>query len=234
MLIFTGKKVLHYEIKAYKDPVIYKGDIFEIIMENPEEGEGNANGEVITYKNPIEQLKENRINLAQLFQKLNIKLPIESYVIFAHPNYYIHELPAGEPFVFRGQLQTHIEKVKQHIYPATEDTQIYVRNLERYNKDTSKEDYQLPNYTFESLSKILLFPCCKKDIGLLSNYQKFIECHNCHKKYAMKDIGEYARWEFQNLFGQEPTLMQLYHWCDQKFSKPRLHTWFYKKKSPPV
>ncbi|MBG9984845.1 NERD domain-containing protein [Aerococcaceae bacterium DSM 111022] len=230
LLIFTGNKVLHYEIKAYKDPVIYRGNIFEIIIKDSNTEKSNENREVITYKNPIEQLNENRIYLAQLFEKLNIELPIESYVIFAHPNYYIYELPAGQPFVFRGQLQNHIEEIKNTISPATEVTQNYVSYLEQHNQDITKDDYQIPNYTFESLGKKLMLPCCENHIVHITKHQYLINCQSCNRRFTMKEIAEHAVFEYQQLFNQSPTLNQLYGWTNKIFSRQRLHSWFYKQK----
>lgn len=101
-------------------------------------------------KNPLLQLKRTELLLRKLLNDLNSNLPIESYIVFVHHDFFMYQAPLNTPVIFPTQLKRFIQRLNS------------TSNKVRNNQDTLAERLvslhidkpmfiDLPKYTYEQL-----------------------------------------------------------------------------------
>ncbi|MGG1676898.1 nuclease-related domain-containing protein [Neobacillus sp. NRS-1170] len=87
-----------FEVKNYQGDFIFKPDRLETLS-----------GKI--YPNPLDQLKRTKTLLRQLLQNLGYNIPIEGYVVFNNPEFFLYQAPLNEPIIYAPQLNTFMKKL---------------------------------------------------------------------------------------------------------------------------
>lgn len=214
LLILCRDKILLYECKAYTQKAMYRGEKFE-----------NLNG--YQYNNPQSQLGTIQQQLEMLLKKLRIPLPIESYILFTHPDFYLYNLPVTcDHFIFHSQLQSHVQDMIKNNRSPNEQTQIYFNKLIQCDNDTSDNHPIIPDYNYDSLEKIVTCPHCDEIISEVPARRKYFTCPHCQHEIKISAIAQKAFNDYQVLFDKKPTPIEFYDWCGGIFSKIRIYKMF--------
>ena len=211
LVILTGNKILLYEFKAYSQPAIDRDNKLEYLSG-------------YQFKHPKLQLNDTHQKLAVLLRQLKIPLPIESYIMFTHPNFYIYELPAwSENYIFYSHITTHIKNMMQNTTPPDEHTYTYYNRLMDRDNDTSENNPIIPKYQYHSLNKVVKCPNCHGVIDDVPDKKINMTCSHCHSKIHIRDIVKKAINDYQILFKKHPTPSELYEWCGGSINRWRIY-----------
>lgn len=192
-LIVTKEHAYHLEIKNYSSTFKYQQNTWQL-----------ANG--LTILNPLHQLNRSKELLSILFNRLDIKLPIISYLICVNPNFKILNLPLDFPIVLPQFIQNFIQKVEsEQIFPSTD---IHQKLLGQIEEATI---YHKPTYHFKSLRKGVFCHQCHKH--MTNNSKRSFFCGTCKIKVTKHQALKKATEDFLCLFP------------NQSLSKALLSTW---------
>ncbi|MDT8861958.1 NERD domain-containing protein [Alkalihalobacillus sp. MEB130] len=164
-------------------------------------------------KNPLLQVKRSESLLRRLLHSLGIHDPIEPYLIFINPDFYLYQTPIDAPIVFPTQLKRFINKLKKtpsHI--SQSNVKLAEKLLSLQLDDTLF--MRLPSYDYEGLRKGILCPGCLGVYDVFYN-QKTLHCSKCgcHEHY----IGAVLRsiTEYKLLFPNKRITTRCIHdWCN--------------------
>ncbi|CRK85148.1 nuclease-related domain-containing protein [Neobacillus massiliamazoniensis] len=96
--MIVQEKIYLFEVKNFESEYEYRSGILHTI----------AGNEV---NNPLDQIKRSESLFRQLLQKLGLKYPVESWVIFINPEFTLYQAPKNQPFKLPTQLNQFMKKL---------------------------------------------------------------------------------------------------------------------------
>lgn len=209
-LVITNQKLYLYEVKNYEG---------EFQMDMTSLKRYQAGPELL---NPLIQLQRSTILFKQLMDQMNIKIPIESYVIFINKNFTLYQSEPHPQILVCSQLERHFESIKDTTYPLSEKCLSLSKSIMKKQLDESP--YQdLPDYSIENLSKGIYCSECFNFIEELTG--RLCVCSHCGYRETAYDNTYRHIVEFTRLFPEKQLTTQIiYKWCNGLHSMYRIRS----------
>jgi len=102
--------------------------------------------------NPIHQLRRSEALFCSLIETLGIHLPVESKIVFVHPEFTLYQANRNLPIILPTKLSAYLKSIE----PVTVDRSLIekAQKLASLHIDRSPfEQLKIPSYTYESLKK---------------------------------------------------------------------------------
>ncbi|MEH7334195.1 nuclease-related domain-containing protein [Neobacillus drentensis] len=157
-----------FEVKNYQGNFIFKPDRLETLS-----------GRI--YPNPLDQLKRTKTLLRQLLQNLGYNIPIEGYVVFNNPEFFLYQAPLNEPIIYAPQLKTFMKKLNRKQSKLGIHHNKLAEKLVSLHKIVSPYS-KLRAYSFEELRKGLTCSACHSfNVSLIGGKLVCDDC-GCEEK----------------------------------------------------
>lgn len=206
-LLIAQKTIHPVEIKNFEGNYIYENGIFR----KPSN---------IEIQNPLDQLKRSNSLLRQLLQKLRIQLPVDGYVSFVNPEFYLYQAPLNEPIIFPTQLQRFMKKFEQTPSQLSPMHKNIADQLISLHKKESKPK-NVPPYEYGQLIKGIIDPICNHFMVISGN--KKVVCPVCGHEEDITTAVLRSIAELQLLFPDKKITTNLVHnWCGIVESKRQI------------
>lgn len=198
-LLFTGDRILHYDMKNFAGDHVYQDGQFYKRWSRDENN------------NPLLQQERHRSLLRQLMTKLGYRYPIESRVLFMNPSFVLYNAPEDLPVIFLPQLEHHFKQLGASRSFLTPHQDQFAKKLIARHKPNLFPP-KVPEYSFTSLRKGI--PCARCSSFQLIEQGHACVCRACgfrerKTKAILRNIQE-----FQLLFPQEKlTAARIHEWC---------------------
>lgn len=197
-LLLAGDRMILYDIKNYAGDYFYRDGEFYSSYKNE-------------INNPLVQWKRHNSLLRQLAAKLGHCVPLESFVVFTNPSFFLYDAPRDLPIVYLPQLPQHLASMcARGSRVTTQDQHFAQKLLVRHNPNLFPP--KVPQYSYSSLKKGI--PC-----RYCSSFQLVEHGHSCiclacgsreRKSQAILRNTE----KFQLLFPKEQlTTSRIHDWC---------------------
>ena len=114
-------------------------------------------------ENPLNQLQRCHSLLRQLLSGLGYNMPIESWVVFINPDFYLYQVPPTLPFIFPTQVDRHLQKLEAT--PSRMNGRL--NSLAEKLVTQSTQNYldspytQIPKYHYEDLRQGMMCMKCQ-------------------------------------------------------------------------
>ncbi|MEH7305714.1 NERD domain-containing protein [Neobacillus drentensis] len=89
-IVFQAKINL-FEVKNYEGDYYYENGKFYTLFKKE-------------IQNPLHQLEREETLLREVLHNIGIKIPIESYVVFINPAFFLYQAPLNKPIIYSNQL----------------------------------------------------------------------------------------------------------------------------------
>lgn len=202
--IVFNDAIIIFEVKNYQGDYLFKnGEFYNTKYRDK-------------IKSPIDQLDNTVILLKRLFKRIDIHIPIKSYVVFIGEDFHLYEAPRNINIVMRSQLPNFLNELRLTYRHADENTIEFINTL---NEFMHLEERRLHiDYSYDSLKKSIF---CNDDGGeLVLNNRTYYECPKCYKKTSIEDVVLQAIFDFHTLFPEKKlTISSLYNFTGGKISK---------------
>lgn len=163
-LLVSQRKIYLFEVKNYR------GDFYI------DSGKWYTHGGK-EIQNPVHQLSRCETLLRQLLQEQRVNLPIESRIIFIHPEFILYQAPKNLPLVFPSQINRLLEELNLHTpYPSEKLITLAKKLADHHITDSPFS--RLPEYTYDGLKKGIICTACHSLKTFLARKTR-VECEAC-------------------------------------------------------
>ncbi|WEG13817.1 nuclease-related domain-containing protein [Pullulanibacillus sp. KACC 23026] len=203
-LLLMANKLILFEIKNKEGDHYYEeGKLF------------TASGYEL--KSPFEQSDRAEALFRKKLQSFGIKIPIDSYILFVHPEFTLYQAPMTiRKLVLPTQLNAFFKKLEANLSPVSRKQIDLSQKLLNFHQPDSPFK-RLPNYTYEELKKGLYCESCTN--FSLSPSDKKIVCQTCKHEESIKHAVLRGVEEFHILFpNHKITLSRIKDWCRLEIS----------------
>jgi len=197
-LIITQDRIYLLEVKNHEGDYIYKNDGFSTLS-------GKET------KNHLHQLKRCETLLRQLLQILGNNYPIESYLIFINPEFFLYNVPPELPIVYPTQLNRFYTNLNKRPSKLNDRHKILANKLLAEDKRESSYS-QLPTYQYDQVQKGCTCANCRS-LSTVLDKQRVI-CGDCGHSEKFKTAVLRTIAEFTHLFPERRiTTLEVFEWC---------------------
>lgn len=212
-LIITQNQLYLLDVKNNEGDYIYKNDGFYTLS-------GNET------KNHLHQLKRCESLLRQLLQTHGYNFPIESYLIFNNPEFFLYNVPPELPIVFPTQLKRFYQKLNKRPSKLSEKHKVLANKLLAKVKGDSCYSNP-PNYEYDELQKGIVCVSCQSLQTTV--VKKNIICLECGYLEKFEDAVLRSVEEYKLLFPERKVrTMAIYEWCGEVVSDKVIRTILHK------
>lgn len=207
-LVIANGRIRTYEIKHYRGSYDYK-DGFLVAPPDFE------------IPNPLNRCRDRKVLLSKLIRSLGFHCPIDSYVVFMDPGFYLYDLPRREKsFLFHGQLPRHFEEMEKKSRPlSTADKELAEQLCALHIEEFRPAD--LPIYPFAQMKKGIYCPKCSS-FACKETRQTRI-CSKCGHQENITEAIRRSAAEFRLLYPDERmTARKIYEWCGKTYPMRRV------------
>ncbi|WP_404329592.1 nuclease-related domain-containing protein [Mesobacillus maritimus] len=196
-LIIAQDRIYLLDVKYHEGDYIYKNDGFYTL----------AGKET---KNHLHQLKRCENLLRQLIQTLGFNFPIESYLIFNNPEFYLYNAPPELPIVFPTQLKRFYQNLNKRPSKLSEKHKILANKLLDEVKGESCYA-KLPVYKYEQLQKGCTCGGCRSLLTVVE--KRKVVCKECGRVESFETAVLRNVEEYRLLFpDRKITTIGVYEW----------------------
>ncbi|WLD93163.1 nuclease-related domain-containing protein [Alkalihalobacillus sp. AL-G] len=198
--------------------LIFKGAIYPIDVKNYGgdsyvEGDRwynkNSKKEI---KNPLQQLNRSESLFRQLIKELGYQSPIETYLVFVNPDFYLYQAPIDPTFIFPTQINRFIDNLSKKP-PTITKNQIKLAHQIRSLHSENSRFTRIPEYSYEQLEKGILCPSCHTFFSELK--KSTLICKSCGCKEHITSAVLRTANELSLLFPDKNITISLMHdWCN--------------------
>ncbi|SEM39671.1 Nuclease-related domain-containing protein [Mesobacillus persicus] len=208
-LIIAQDRVYLLDVKYHEGDYIYKNDGFYTLS-------GKET------KNHLHQLRRCETLLRQLLQTLSFNFPIESYLIFNNPEFFLYNVPPELQIIFPTQLKRFYNNLNKRPSKLSEKHKVLANKL--LDENIGESCYsKLPVYKYEQLKKGFTCECCN---SLLTNVDKRkVCCTKCgHIEHIESAVLRNVE-EYKLLFPERKvTTIGIVEWCGGVLSIKAIRT----------
>ncbi len=198
---------LHYlEIKYFEGEYSYNDERWYLTRQKKE------------ISNPIHQLHRSQRILQHYLQQQQLKIPVKSLLIFAHPNFHMYQAQENMPIIFPGQLHYFLQK----LVSSNSNWNNYfekIRSQLIQSHSPIIRDKNDPVFEWEQLRKGLF--CLERDCHQqLQRFRRdYLVCPSCEREYSLEACLLRAIKDFGVLFPDEKiTVPTISKWTDKELS----------------
>src|SRR5690625_71649 len=101
-LILFPESIYMIEVKNYR------GDFY---LNNDKWFSAGSNSEI---RNPLFQVERTEFLLSRWLRDLRVNLPVQSYVIFAHDEFWLYNAPMSLPIIYQPQLRRFVQSLNRN------------------------------------------------------------------------------------------------------------------------
>ena len=197
-LIIAQKTIYPIEIKNHEGDYFYEPGVFRTVSKNE-------------IRNPLDQLKRTSSLLRQLLQTLRVQLPIEGYVTFVNPKFFLYQAPLNEPIIFPTQLDRFLKKLDQTPSKLNATHKKLADQLISLHIKEPRITH-LPTYTYGRLKKGMLCSFCH--CFMEADGQNKVVCPACgHEEDNVSAVLRSIN-ELKLLFpNKKITTNSVFEWC---------------------
>lgn len=197
-LLIAQDRIYLLDIKNHEGDYHYKNDGFYTLS-------GKET------KNHLHQLKRCETLLRQLLQTLGYNYPINSYLIFINPEFFLYNAPPDLPIVYPNQLNRFYTTLNKRSSKLSDRHKTLATKL--LAEDKSESSYsQLPNYQYDQVQKGFTCACCRS--LLTSVIKKKVICSKCGHGEQLETAVMRCVEEHKLLFPEKKiTTFVVYEWC---------------------
>lgn len=178
-VIIYGDCLYLYEIKNYSGRYIYSDQLLTSCVGRYQ------------IPNPVLQLRQKEQTLWAVLENLDLRMRIESYVVFINPHFFLYELPMSPPIIFLGMIEEHLKKMstQQGREKNWRQRNIYLaEHLASVHQDDLFYENFIPEVEMSELRRGLHCPnCFSLDLHIL---HKSVICEKCEKSYDKIQVVE--------------------------------------------
>lgn len=203
-LLITSSAIYLFEIKNFEGDYSIRDELWFY----------GTNSEI---RNPLLQLRRSESLLRQLLTKHKVNIPVESYLVFINPNFFLYNAPTDLPAIFSSQLDRFLIKLANTIPKSTpRQHKITEILLSQHIKDFPLK--RMPVYNLDSLHKGI--PCFKCSGWMKPSDRSNLICDKCDKTEKIDHAVLRSIDEFQFLFpSHKITTNIIFEWCEVIQSK---------------
>jgi len=198
-LIIVQDRIYLLDVKYHGGDYIYKNDGFYTLS-------GNET------KNHLHQLRRCETLLRQFMQTLGFNFPIESYLIFNNPEFYLYNAPPELPIIFPTQLKRFYNNLNKRPSKLSERHKNLATKL--LAEDRGESCYsKLPLYKYEQLLKSN--SCCScRSLSTTVEKNKRVVCSDCGHEESFESAVLRNVEEYKLLFPDKKiTTRGIDEWC---------------------
>ncbi|WP_084172024.1 nuclease-related domain-containing protein [Atopococcus tabaci] len=196
-----------YEVKNYSGSYYYKdGQIY------------SQSGYLLL--SPLGQTDRSMVHFHNKLRSLGFRVQIKPYVVFVHPDFFVHSFPPNDSFLFPNQLHAHFKHMfSQGGQETIKETRLANQILALHNENYRPKN--LPEYRWEDLRKGILCPECFSFEHADTRQTCF--CVACGHKETIADAILRSAKEIWLLFSDmRLTTNLVWEWCGGIYSKERI------------
>ncbi|MBS4200368.1 NERD domain-containing protein [Bacillus sp. FJAT-49732] len=198
-ILITQKPLLLFEIKNHEGDYYIEDDKWFYINGSP-------------VQNPINQLERTESLFHRMLQDHGYNIPIESYIVYVNPEFYLYNAPRNLPIIFPNQLNRFFAKLEKIPTKINQHHMRLAKKLVSLHKNVSLYS-KSPNYTYNELRKGIICANCRS--FNLESKKMVLLCKNCG---ALEDIHSAILRsvdEFTLLFPERKiTTSIIFDWCN--------------------
>lgn len=171
----------------------------------------------IDMKNPLNQLERGHYLLQQSLQKFSCNIPLKSYVVFVHPEFFIYQAQPGNPIIYPAQIPRFITSINKS---ASKLQSFHYRLAHKLfsNQIPEKQDY-IPAYAYTQLRKGIYCHQCDRQLFAAAD-ERTLTCKNCHDQESKASAIIRHTIEFSILFPESKiTTAVIWEWCGKMYSR---------------
>lgn len=197
-LVMSSLKIILFEVKNLEGDYYLERDCWF-----------SSNGKEIT--NPLHQLQRSTILLRHLLKGLGISLPIEPYLVFVNPEFYLYQAPMNLPIIFLPQLNRNFTKMqKERSFLKDSHYEIGKKLLSLEVIDAPS--FRLPNYDYPQLKKGI--PCVACGQMYSDLVKTTLICGKCRGYEDYESAVLRSVEDFRLLFPERKvTTNEIHEWC---------------------
>lgn len=197
-LLIAQDRIYLLDVKNHEGDYIYKNDGFYTLS-------GKET------KNHLHQLKRCKNLLRQLLQILGYNYPIESYLIFINPEFFLYTVPPDLPIVFPTQLNRFYTNLNKRPSKLSDKHKTLANKLIAEDKSESYSS-QLPNYQYDQVQKGLTCANCCSLSTVVD--KKRVICGDCGHSEGFESAVLRNVEEYKILFPERKiTTLGIVEWC---------------------
>lgn len=196
-IVFQAKINL-FEVKNYEGDYYYENGKFYTLFKKE-------------IQNPLHQLEREETLLRQVLLNLGIKIPIESYVVFINPAFFLYQAPLNKPIIYSNQLPQFMKNL--NMQPSNLNTWHMKLAKELVSLHQMELPYdRLPPYEYSKLRKGIT--CWKCGSFLISVHGNKVFCDVCGCSELIASAVSRIVEEVKLLFpGRKITSNEIHEWC---------------------
>jgi hypothetical protein len=202
--MIVQEKIYLFEVKNFESEYEYRSGILHTI----------AGNEV---NNPLDQLKRSESLFRQLLQKLGLKFPVESWVIFINPEFTLYQAPKNQPF----KLPTQLNQFMKKLNATPSKLNGWHKKLADQLVSLHQIDSPYPRlspYEYDQLQKDLTCAACHS--FSVSLQEKDLVCGHCGHHEKLESAVLRSVEELKLLFpNRKITTNAVHEWCGGSVSK---------------
>ncbi|CEG28866.1 nuclease-related domain-containing protein [Bacillus sp. B-jedd] len=175
-------------------------------------------------ENPVVQLQRCHSLLRQLLSGLGYNMPIESWVVFINPDFYLYQAPLTLPVIFPTQVNRHLQKLDATPSRMNGRQNSLVEKLVAQSTQNYLDSpyTQVPKYRYEDLRQGMMCMKCHS-ISLVISGKKLC-CTGCGSEEKVEAAVIRSEFEFKLLFpGEKITTSGIFRWCGGVVSDKWVH-----------
>ncbi|MCC5896093.1 MAG: NERD domain-containing protein [Alkalibacterium sp.] len=209
-LVVTNNKLYVYEVKNYEGE--YQMNQSSLIR-------CAVGTEVL---NPLIQLQRSTILFKQLLAQMNIKTPLESYIVYINQNFTLYQAGPHPQIILYSQLSTHFKSITESSKPLNEGCLSMSKLIT--SKNIGDSPYQdLPDYGYKTLKKGIYCPECFTFFNQLKG--RMCICSKCgYRETAYANVHRHVM-EFNKMLPDiRPSTKTIFDWCNGMHSMYRIRS----------
>lgn len=168
------------------------------------------------YRNPFHQLQRCSFLFQALLSKLQISLPVQTHLVFNHPQFTLFQAERNPELILPTQIPTFINKIKQ--IPGRLQSFHHQLAAALVKQNIKFSPYEnLPNYQYQKLRKGIFCNYCRKPLILL---HRTFSCPHCACRESIDSGILRNTLEFHHLFPEKKIKTGVIQdWCNHIVSR---------------
>ncbi|MEH7342884.1 nuclease-related domain-containing protein [Bacillus sp. JJ1532] len=208
-LLISSAKIYLLDIKNYEGDYYIKDDRWYKVPKKE-------------IRNLIHQLQRSETLLRSLLQEIGINIPIESFLIFVNPEFYLYEATLDLPIIFPPQLKGFLKHLNNQPEGYYEKQIKLAKQLVSMHVQVSPY-MRIPEYSYDQLKKGLFCLGCQS-FNIYNLSRNTLICNECGYKENSTNAVLRGIEEFSFLFpDKKVTTNVIYEWCQVIHSKKTIH-----------
>jgi hypothetical protein len=209
-LLISQQKIYYFEVKNYEGEWYMEGNKWYWLSGDEKQ-------------NPLLQLERSHLLLRQLLKPLNVKLPIEPYLIFVNPEFTLYQAPKDLPIILPTQINRFLKKLSMTTSkPGQSHFNLAKKLASLHVEESIYSRSRVPAYSYDQLEKGIICGKC----GLLSVllHDRRLVCQSCRYEELFELGVKRAVNEYRILFPERKiTVSAIGDWCGIAHQKKRIH-----------